>query len=154
MSKITYADKVPLYENTDIADINKVKADDMNEIKNVVNANDDDINALSTYSTSEQRIGTWIDGKPVYRKVIQYSNRILAGNVEIPHGIHNFKMLAKIEIITFYDNKYYATPLIYNNVSSASYINYVDNTNIVLKLGENWDLYTMYITVEYTKTTD
>ena len=37
MSKITYADKVPLYENTDIADINKVKADDMNEIKNVVN---------------------------------------------------------------------------------------------------------------------
>lgn len=34
---ITYEDKVALYENTDIANINKVTADDMNEIKNVVN---------------------------------------------------------------------------------------------------------------------
>lgn len=41
MSKITYANKVALYENSDIADINKVKADDMNEIKTCVNNNDD-----------------------------------------------------------------------------------------------------------------
>ena len=34
---ITYDDKVALYENTDIANINKVTAGDMNEIKNVVN---------------------------------------------------------------------------------------------------------------------
>lgn len=34
---ITYEDKVALYENADIANINKVTADDMNEIKNVVN---------------------------------------------------------------------------------------------------------------------
>ena len=27
------------------------------------------INNLHTYSTTEQRIGTWIDGKPLYRKV-------------------------------------------------------------------------------------
>lgn len=26
-----------------------------------------------TYSTSEQRIGTWIDGKPLYRKTIKYT---------------------------------------------------------------------------------
>ena len=37
MAKITYLDKVALNENTDIPDINKVKANDMNEIKNVVN---------------------------------------------------------------------------------------------------------------------
>ena len=37
MARITYTDKVALYENTEIADINKVKADDMNEIKNVIN---------------------------------------------------------------------------------------------------------------------
>lgn len=41
MSKITYANKVALNENSDIADINKVKADDMNEIKSCVNNNDD-----------------------------------------------------------------------------------------------------------------
>jgi hypothetical protein len=41
MSKITYTNKVALNENNDIADINKVKADDMNEIKECVNNNDD-----------------------------------------------------------------------------------------------------------------
>ncbi len=41
MSKITYANKEALYENSDIADINKVKAEDMNEIKECVNNNDD-----------------------------------------------------------------------------------------------------------------
>lgn len=70
MSKITYTDKVTLNENPNVADVNKVKADDLNEIKNVVNANADNLNALNTYSTSEQRIGTWIDGKPIYRQVI------------------------------------------------------------------------------------
>lgn len=34
---ITYEDKVALYENTDIANVNKVTADDMNEIKKSVN---------------------------------------------------------------------------------------------------------------------
>lgn len=38
MSKITYEDKVALNENADIADINKVTAGDMNEIKRVVNS--------------------------------------------------------------------------------------------------------------------
>lgn len=36
-NRITYDDKVALNENPLIPDINKVKADDMNEIKNVVN---------------------------------------------------------------------------------------------------------------------
>lgn len=35
---ITYEDKVALNENTDIADINKVTAGDMNQIKQVVNS--------------------------------------------------------------------------------------------------------------------
>ena len=45
MSKITYTNKVDLYEDTSIADINKVKASDMNEIKTVVNNNDNNTTA-------------------------------------------------------------------------------------------------------------
>lgn len=40
MAKITYANKVALNENPEIADINKVKDTDMNQIKEVVNANE------------------------------------------------------------------------------------------------------------------
>ena len=37
MSLITYEDKVALNENPQVADINKVTADDMNQIKNAIN---------------------------------------------------------------------------------------------------------------------
>lgn len=89
MSKITYENKVALNVNTDIADINKVNASDLNEIKNVVNTNDDNMGLLSNlttpskdnlvgainevnnkfnYSTSEQVIGTDENGKPIYKR--------------------------------------------------------------------------------------
>ena len=44
--KINYENKVTLNSNPSIADINKVKAADMNEIKNVVNANADIMQGL------------------------------------------------------------------------------------------------------------
>ena len=55
MSKITFVNKVDLYEDTSIADINKVKASDMNEIKTVVNNNDDNT------TTNTNAIGTLAD---------------------------------------------------------------------------------------------
>ena len=81
MSKITYADKVPLYENTDIADINKVKADDMNEIKNVVNANDDDINALKTNLNKIPTINTSAQVNSSYIDTINVNNVIKNGKI-------------------------------------------------------------------------
>ena len=53
MSKITYADKVTLNENPNVADVNKVKADDLNEIKNVVNANDNNVGDLADLKTDD-----------------------------------------------------------------------------------------------------
>ena len=41
MAKITYENKVALNVNSDIADVNKCNATDLNEIKQVVNENDD-----------------------------------------------------------------------------------------------------------------
>lgn len=51
MSKITYDDKVTLNE-TSVAAINKCQASDFNEIKTVVNANDDLVGDLSTLTTT------------------------------------------------------------------------------------------------------
>ena len=53
MSKITYANKVTLNENPNVADINKVKANDLNEIKNVVNANDDNVGDIANLKTTD-----------------------------------------------------------------------------------------------------
>lgn len=45
---INYDDKVALYENSDIADINKVNASDMNEIKTIVNGSLQGTNAMGS----------------------------------------------------------------------------------------------------------
>ena len=70
MALITYEDKVVLNENAEIPAKNKVTANDMNEIKNVVNSNETALNNLSEYSTTETVIGTWINQKPIYKKAI------------------------------------------------------------------------------------
>lgn len=65
ISKITYADKVTLNENTGIDDTNKVKASDMNSIKEVVNANADETqnntNNIQTNTTDISNLDTKID---------------------------------------------------------------------------------------------
>lgn len=48
MAKITYEDKVAIKEQATIAEINKITAENMNEIKKVVNELDD--TAIKTYS--------------------------------------------------------------------------------------------------------
>lgn len=78
MSKITYTNKVALNENADIPNVNKVTDDDMNEIKAVVNNNDDIVTNATTYSTTETVVGTWMNNKPIYRKV--YILSAIAGN--------------------------------------------------------------------------
>lgn len=54
MSKITYTDKKFLDENSYIPAINKVQDTDMNEIKQVVNANDDKIGELNDLNTTNK----------------------------------------------------------------------------------------------------
>lgn len=51
MAKITYANKVFLNENADIPDENKVGDSDLNEIKEVVNKNDNNVGDLSSLNT-------------------------------------------------------------------------------------------------------
>ena len=54
MAKITYENKVALNVNSDIADVNKCNATDLNEIKEVVNANDDIVGDLAQLNTTEK----------------------------------------------------------------------------------------------------
>lgn len=54
MGKITYDNKIQLNENANIPNNQKCRAVDMNEIKNIVNGNDDIVGALSDLSTSNK----------------------------------------------------------------------------------------------------
>ena len=49
---------------------------------------------FNKYSTTEEVIGTWIDGKPIYRKVVTLSTTktIGMGGTSISHGISNINI--------------------------------------------------------------
>ena len=161
MSKITYADKVTLNENPNVADVNKVKASDMNEIKQVVNANDDKFN----YTQEEQRIGTWIDGKPIYRQVIKVTYIDSANNnYDVTISISNLNEIVNIGgTIKITDtNTYKPVTVIYTDNSNAINSHYsfsvyaITNSYISLSYGSWWKTTfdKAYIILEYTKTTD
>lgn len=88
MAKITYTDKVALNENSSIADINKVKASDMNEIKTVVNGIVSDSYSADTetaYSCNyTNRIGKLL-----------WEGSFSSGNITVP-GISNYVVVAMI----------------------------------------------------------
>lgn len=44
------------------------------------------------YSLTEQVVGTWIDGTPVYEKTVYYAGGV-TGTVLVPHGITNLKRI-------------------------------------------------------------
>ena len=54
MAKIQFENKVALNENASIPDVNKCKVTDMNEIKSVVNENDNLVGDLSTLNTTNK----------------------------------------------------------------------------------------------------
>lgn len=112
------------------------------------------------YSTTEQKVGTWIDGKTLYEKTFIITN-IPDGNlVYFAHGITNIDGIysitgvchAKLSIDP--SNAYTPLPRIQDNSTIANLGVDVNSTNIVLKgRGSNFkEVYeTVYVTLRYTK---
>lgn len=169
MAKITYQDKVALNVNSDIADINKCNASDLNEIKDVVNSNDDNMGLLSNlnttnkssvvnainevnnkfnYSTEEQVIGKWIDGKPVYRKVVTGTVPKSDYYPTVATGITNLDEVVSISLrLAYGNNRQYLTSIRYSYYLSKEN----DNQITIVSPDVEGDA---TFTICYTKTTD
>ena len=113
----------------------------------------------NTYSTDEVKIGTWINGKPLYRKTIIIENVVKGTATTYNHGIQN------VDTIFIDANSFYkfsgGTPLAnmlnnYQNidkqmtrtVATSTIIEYYVGDYVVSGITDG------YITVYYTKTTD
>lgn len=106
------------------------------------------VNKLHTYSETEQRVGTWIDGKPVYRRSFQVS-KTAAGQVTIM-TIDNLDVIVSLQTYLKRTDTYRSI----NNwgQQSTDYGTSYVSSNI-LRFDSNYTG-TLYGTVEYTKTTD
>lgn len=179
MAKIQFENKVALNENASIPDVNKCKATDMNEIKSVVNENDDLIGNLSSlntteksnlvgainevyqnnvYSTDETVIGTWF-GEKLYRKTYEISSPV-SGDRNIDHNISNLKqiILATGNMITK-DNRFQYIPRsVPSNTIYDLNIGDITTTTFSLQIGSGYVSSLapkkVFVVLEYLKTTD
>ena len=122
------------------------------------------INNVNTYSTDEIRIGTWIDGKPLYRKVF---------SMQMPQVSTDGTFVTSQELITslnadtiFFEKAFFignpygeisinslptSNP---NNLSQGAFID-IYGQNLEIKSNRTvWNSFTAYIILNYTKTTD
>lgn len=170
MSQINYSNKSDI-NTTATPDVNKVSAADMNEIKNVVNNNANlmgdvstlstgstdvvsAINAISKYSTTEQIIGTWTNGKPLYRKVFNFGAMPNATNKDIPHNISNLGITVNCYgmAVRSSDSRALNIP---DSTPGAEITCGVTNTNVyVTTYSDRSSFNDSHIIIEYTKTTD
>ena len=141
MALITYADKQAMGTQPSIPEVNKITDSNMNEIKSVVNANANDLVESTTYSTTEQVVGTWINNKPIYRKVYSINGTMAQNAWTTLTSISNVGSLVK-------------------GLMGGSSNNCVWNDVLLRVVNNNLQYYCplthayTWVIIEYTKTTD
>ena len=102
----------------------------------------------NTYSTTEKRIGTWIDGKPIYRKSGVYT--LTSFNPVITR-------IADAQVIIRFNGYLMRTDTISNITnfwgSGSDYGNAWIDSDKSVHFASSYQG-TLYYTIEYTKTTD
>ena len=166
MGKITYDNKIQLNENANIPNNQKCRAVDMNEIKNIVNGNDDEfiqyksnIATGETYSTNEIKTNkVWIDGKPIYRKVYEISSLPNNGRMYVACNIPNVQHVITMRGVMESSTEWDSMPSAYTGgtLIDSLVIERTGNTltNIRILNNTNRSGFSAFVILEYTKTTD
>lgn len=143
MEKIIFEDLPSTKTPLNAENLNQIQINAQNSINEVDNK--------FNYSTEEQLIGTWINGKPLYRKTI--SGVISAGANVVDSTINSkTNSLVKVEGKTKSGEYQYSVPW-YENTND--FINFsLISTGFRIHVGSNNANRTYEITIYYTKTTD
>lgn len=109
------------------------------------------------YSTSEKKIGVWVDGKPIYRKCYYVSAFPNNANIYISPGISNIGTIirmngfadnnAEVIFLSSAYNTTYFDALVYDRTGTNA-------NKLRIHCTGNRSAYKGYIWIEYTKTTD
>lgn len=135
----------------------------MDQVNTAIDAKLDDYTPLEVYSTEETRIGTWINGKPIYRQILTgnvgtvsaTSNQIVVGTVS-----RLDTMIRMYGAIKRSDGGQLVIPDYHDHASGFNFSPQIWKTGVymyvmakgsVTSLVNNADF---WLAVEYTKTTD
>lgn len=113
------------------------------------------------YSTTEQLIGTWIDGKPIY-EITYNTGSINAGSTKsVDISSLNIDYVSEIKGCGYSSQYNQSLPLpfvhsqsIYSISVNTTASNSVLNANLQISTGSSVSLSKSSVTIQYTKTTD
>lgn len=114
---------------------------------------------MFNYSTTEQKIGTWIDGKPLYRKVIEsttFTTDFYPVSSNIKQFINQYGYVQRKD----YTSIWQFIPSRVGNALGISFLNSTQDGGVQIDWGSSWqsnyaNLFNkIVLIVEYTKTTD
>jgi hypothetical protein len=109
------------------------------------------------YSTDEQIVGTWIDGKTLYEKTKYLSNYAITANTSqnIPLSIGNIEKVVSCNGSMSNSTKttWRALPFYDVGAPTDSTFIWIDTSkdNLILRSNSNWTSSDILITVRYTK---
>lgn len=111
------------------------------------------------YSTDEKIIGTWIDGKPIYQKTINFGNLATANAYKsVNHSVSNFERLVSVKGIGIVNGtaSYFDCSSWSAGATEVHTRVLVDNTAVSFynPTGTDMSAFSAYFTIQYTKTTD
>lgn len=120
------------------------------------------VNGLNTYSTTEQRVGTWINGKPLYRKVVYISS--LPNNATGFYDIFSSGEISNIDLCIMDESASYMTitsggttendPMNWIYSTTAFVFTCIRNKQIRIITKDDKSSTSAYVSILYTKTTD
>lgn len=110
------------------------------------------------YSTTEHIVGSWIDGKPVYQKVVACGAMPANTSKDVAHGISNLGLVIKGYLIAKHEAGVQISIPFVNPTSTNLNIGVKVNTTNIIITDASADYAvafpTSYAILQYTKTTD
>lgn len=110
----------------------------------------DSLNKKDTYSSEEQIVGRWIDGKPLYRKTIYSTNQV--GIIDVDYDFIRYKNFNAL-----IDNAHLLPSGRYTSVEDRlDFFVGKQDKRFAIALGSAWEGKFNYLVfdIEYTKTAD
>ena len=117
--------------------------------------------STEVYSTEEVKTNkVWIDGRPIYRKVINYGALPNASEQKVPHNISDIDYFTNASAIAFFKESNGYTLNLFLPLSSTASLSaciyfMADIQDVTIGTGKDRRNFTnCYVTLEYVKTTD
>ena len=123
-----------------------VPADFMDAVEEAVVENNE-------YSTTETVVGRWINGKPIYRKIVDIGALPNASSKSVNHGISSLESVVRTYGMA--GGPLSQLPLPFVSIGSSSCVQFaILGATIDIYTGVDRSEYTGWVAIEYTKTTD